>query len=184
MRDVISQIEDSLEQPFYFLSLFSALAVPDIAGALEAEDGRATGERYASWFDQWVRPQFGRKCMEDLPEDLRGQVPAIENPFSGEDCYRFRCSMLHQGRMAHPRSNFSRVFFVESGTTTNVFHYNVSNDALNIDLKLFCREMVVGAREWLDAVEGSSPYTENLDKFVRRHPNGLSPHFIGVPVIG
>jgi hypothetical protein len=35
VRDVISQLERSLDHPVYFLSLFAALAIPDIGGALD-----------------------------------------------------------------------------------------------------------------------------------------------------
>ncbi len=60
----------------------------------------------------------------------------------------------------------------------------ILNDALNIDVTLFCREIVAGAREWLDSVEGTERFKANYAKFVRHYPNGLAPYIVGVPVIG
>jgi hypothetical protein len=42
MRTLIDQIESSLGSGAYYLSLFGALAIPDIAGALSSEDGEAS----------------------------------------------------------------------------------------------------------------------------------------------
>jgi hypothetical protein len=60
---------------------------------------------------------------------------------------------------------------------------NIMGDALNIDVRLFCLEMVVSARQWLAGVAGTEPYETNLNAFVRRYPNGLPPYIGGVPVI-
>lgn len=183
MRDVISQLERSLDHPLYFLSLFAALAVPDIGGALDSEDGSASGDRYKSWYERWARPQFQKMARERLPVEIREHVE-LENPLTGDACYRFRCSLLHQGTTQHPKSPYSRIIFVEPGATTNTFHYNILNDALNIDVGLFCREMVAGARDWLTAVEGTERFKVNYGKFARRYPDGLAPYIVGVPVVG
>ena len=44
MRALVDQLEQSLASGQYFLSLFTALALPDIAAALDAPDGLATGQ--------------------------------------------------------------------------------------------------------------------------------------------
>jgi hypothetical protein len=66
LRDVIDQIEQSLQTRLYYLSLFAALAVPDIAGALEAPDGQANGDRYAAWYEQWARPRLREEAQKDF----------------------------------------------------------------------------------------------------------------------
>jgi len=71
VRDVISQLERSLDHPVYFLSLFAALAIPDIGGALDSEDGSASGERYKSWYEHWARPQF-QKMVSGRNQRTRG----------------------------------------------------------------------------------------------------------------
>lgn len=164
MKDFLNQIGKGLETDLYLLSLFSALAIPDICGAMSSEDGEANKEKYKEWFDKYVAPKYN-------------------NFLSGEDCYYFRCSLLHQGSSQHNKSNYKRVLFIEPSTTTNIFHNNIMNDALNIDVKIFCNDLIAGAGKWLEENENTDLYKKNYDKFMRRYPNGLPPYIVGVPVI-
>src|SRR5438132_8002722 len=132
MRELLQQIERATAAGnLYYVALLTALSVPDICGALESEDGEATRTKYIAWFDRWVASKYV----------VRG-APSL----TGEVCYYYRCSALHQGRAAHPRMGYSRVLFVEPGATTNVFHNNILGDALNIDLSHFVRDLLAGAR--------------------------------------
>lgn len=184
MRTLISQIENSVGSGAYYLSLFGALAIPDIAGALNSEDGGASGTKYAEWYEQWVRPRFAEVVRASVPEHARPYIKDVESPLTGDACYRFRCSLLHQGSSQHPKSPYSRIIFIEPGTTTTVVHYGQLNDALCIDLNLFCREVTSGARLWLHAAEKTGVYQQNYERFARRHAGGIAPYIGGVPVIG
>ncbi len=169
MRDFLQQILAALEGNLYYVSLFAALAIPDMCGAIGSEDGQATGAKYVEWFERYVGHKYSYAGQQFL---------------TGEDCYRFRCSLLHQGTSQHPKSRYSRVIFVEPSATTNIFHCNILNDALNIDVRIFCQDMVAGAMKWLDEVEGSGRFDTNRKKFMTRYPDGLAPYIGGVPVIG
>ncbi len=184
MRMLIDQIEGSLGSGAYYLSLFAALAIPDIAGALSSEDGKASGKKYIEWYETWVRPRFAEMVRASMPEHVRQVIPPIENPLSGDACYRFRCSLLHQGSSQHPASPYERIIFIEPGATTNVIHYSRISNALCIDLNLFCREVISGARLWLGSTEETEQFKKNYEKFARRHANGLAPYIRGVPVVG
>lgn len=164
MRNFLSQIKKGLDQNLYFLSLFSVLAIPDLCGAMTSENGEASAEKYKAWFDKYVAPKYS-------------------GFLNGENCYFFRCSLLHQGSSQHPGSSYKRVLFIEPSATTNVFHNNIMNDALNIDVKIFCNDIISGAEEWLGENEETELYKKNYDKFMRRYPNGLRPYIVGVPVI-
>jgi len=137
------------------------------------------------------RPRAGEILRRILPphmvqalSQIPGGIPGFESPLTGDACYRFRCSLLHQGSSQHPESPYERIIFVEPGTTTNVIHYSMSNNVLIIDVNMFCLEVIAGARLWLDANEDTERYQSNYANFARRHPNGLSPFVGGVPVIG
>lgn len=164
MRDLLDQIEQALRGNLYYVALFPTLAIPDMCAALESEDGIATRERYIAWFDEWVAGRYA-------------------GMLDGGDCYFFRCSLLHQGSSQNARSSYSRVLFIEPGASTNVLHCNVINDALNIDVRIFCMDMVAAAREWLNRVEGTVVFQRNYPRFMQRYPNGLAPYIRGVPVI-
>ena len=161
-----------------------ALTIPDIAGALDSDDGLATGQKYKDWFEEYIRPQFADVVRESMPPEMAQHIPAMNNPLTGDACYQFRCSLLHQGSTQHPQSPYSRIIFIEPGATTNVVHYGIMNDALCIDLKSFCKEMIRGAKQWLDSIEGSEQFERNYNLFVKRYPTGLPPYIVGVPVVG
>ena len=164
MDRLFQEITIAAENGLFYLALFGALALPDICGGMESANGRTNEKKYTAWFDAWV----GSKCQGML---------------TGEDCYGFRYSMLHQAR-AHPhRGLYSRVIFLEPNKRI-FMHLNVAEDVLNLDIPTFCRDMVEGARSWLPTVEGTPQFDANLSAFMTRHPNGIAPYIVGMPVIG
>lgn len=164
MRDYLEQLNVAKQANLYYLSLAGALMVPDMAAAMDAEDGRTKPERYAAWFDQHAASHF------------YGLI-------TGEDCYGLRCSMLHQGRLEPHKGSYSRVLFVEPNGSGNVLHCNVLNDALNIDVGVFVADIIASARAWLEHVERTELYGRNYGRTMQRYPAGLSPYIGGVPVI-
>lgn len=175
MKDLLDQIEIAAnDDRLYYLALSGALAIPDMCGALESKDGIATGAHYKTWFDSHVAPRH---------------VGHWDNkPFlTGQDCYNFRCSFLHQGRLQHTKGGYDRLFFLEPGTSGMTMHMNAfhmgGNSVLNIDVRQFCLEVVDSARTWLNGVVGTEPYQQNLTSFVTRYPNGFAPYVGGIPVI-
>lgn len=168
MRDLLNQIQEAVNGHAYYLALYASLTIPDICGAMESENGQATKSKYIAWFDKYVAPKYFACGQATL---------------TGEACYFYRCAVLHQGRAQHPKLGFSRILFVEPSATTNVFHNNVLNDALNIDVSIFCSDVLSGANEWLQAVEELPNYQKNFPLFMQRYPTGLSPYIVGVPVI-
>jgi hypothetical protein len=172
MHTLILQTRKALDCELYYLALFTALAIPDIAGALEANDGRANGKRYASWYEAWVRPRL---------RESRGR----ENPLTGEQCYGFRCAMLHQGRSQRVGDQYSHIMFVEPGHPNYRVHYCViGGKALLIQLDEFVSEVLRGCELWLEHVQSTEPFETNYAAFARLHPRGLSPYVVGVPVVG
>lgn len=184
MKLLIEQLENSLNSGNYFLSLFTALSFPDIAGAMDSENGQADSSKYKAWYEKWVRPRFVDNLMQSCPAHAREYIKNMENPLDGESCYFFRCSMLHQGRTVHPKNTFERIIFIEPRSTTNKFHYVLMNKALCIDLVDFCKEVIAGAKMWMESVEGTEQYKINYQNFAKRHETGLKPYIVGVPVIG
>jgi hypothetical protein len=78
MEEMIQQIRTAHASGLLFLSLSSTLALPDVCAALSSPDGETKRKRYENWYDEnVVPPQFA---------DL-----------TAEECYKFRCKVLHQG---------------------------------------------------------------------------------------
>lgn len=165
MRDFFDQVDAATNGGLYYIGLLGALAIPDLCGAMQADDGIATKPLYIGWFDDYVGAKY-------------------EGLLTGADCYDLRCGFLHQGRLHRAGSRYARVIFLEPGTSTNIFHKNVMDDVLNIDVRIFCNDMTEAARNWLRTAEDSDLYRQNIDNFLKRHPEGLAPYIVGVPVIG
>lgn len=170
MNNFFSQIKNALDADLYHLALFGALAVPDICGAISSEDGKATGQKYKNWFNKYV--------------SLKYLHPTRGQDITGEDCYRFRCSMLHQGTSHHVTGKYSRFIFVEH---PSVYMHCTLIEAdgliLAINTSVFCDDILGGAETWITEYQGTEVYKRNIAKFMRHYPEGLAPVF-GVPVIG
>lgn len=133
MDDFLDQISSGIKINLYYLALFASLSIPDICGALGSKNGKADRNKYIKWFNE--------------------NVGNPKNYFlTGEDCYYFRCSILHQGTTKHKNSSFERILFVEPFQNNNVFHNNILNNALNIDIQEFCNDLIVAAREWFKKI--------------------------------
>lgn len=163
MEELLEQIEQAVNSGSYMVGLYVALALPDICGALESNNGRATGNRYQAWFNKWVAPKY-------------------DGALTGEQCYAYRCGVLHQGRSKHEKLGYSRIFFLEPNPRFR-FHRNIMNDAYNLDLVTFCNDITSSVREWLASVQDNQNFIKNYEHFMKRHDNGLAPFVVGVPVI-
>ena len=64
-----------------------------------------------------------------------------------------------------------------------MFHNNVINDALNLDVRIFCHDVCDGAELWLASAEQTPEYQANYGRSMQRHADGLPPYIVGVPVI-
>ncbi|MCK0168421.1 hypothetical protein MWU52_12725 [Jannaschia sp. S6380] len=180
---LIDQLEKSIDSQYYFLALTTALSVPDISAAIGSDDGRATKKKYIAWYDDWVLPRFSINKRKRLQTVGIESPVDIKNPFTGAECYYYRCAMLHQARSTNAYSAFSRVLFVEPKSTSVWMHYNTINDALLIDLPSFCHEVTQGYRDWIAAVQENDNFRKNMASTMQRHREGLAPYIIGVPVI-
>lgn len=167
MEKLLEEIESAAASGLSFVALGMALALPDICGALEASNGRATGNRYANWVTRRLAPQA----------------------WTGEDLYHFRCSMIHQGSL-QPGFRIHRLIFVERklgqpivhAGRIDASHFGVS--ATIIDVPEFVGFMVAAVRLWLEEVQETEPFNRNFLRSVHRHPDGIHPFIAGCAVYG
>src|SRR5688572_6289739 len=89
----------------YWSLLHVTVCIPDICAALEADDGETTKFRYIQWADRYLR----------------------EPLLSGEELYRMRCKVLHQGRAAldQPGARYTGFSFAEPAITGEIDHLRV-----------------------------------------------------------
>ena len=165
MENLIKEIKSALSHDLYYIALSATLSLPDICGARESSDGIATKKKYINWFGNYFSREY-------------------EGYLNGEDCYYFRCSMLHQGSTLQPKSNYSRILFIDPRYEHILsVHRGKINDALLLNLRLFCNDMIEAVELWLRKKGKSENYRTNHDKFARVHPEGIRPYIKGIPVI-
>ncbi len=75
MDFILNQIERALDKNLHYLAVASALTLPDLCGALEAEDGIARPAHYKTWYDKWLAPKY--------------------DVITSQDLYMLRCGVLH-----------------------------------------------------------------------------------------
>jgi hypothetical protein len=165
METLTSEIMNCLLNKLWYAALVLTLMLPDVCGALESKNGKATRERYKAWFDAWVGKKY----------------PA--GTLNADEMYYLRCGVAHQGKFEHPAMQYERIFFtLRPGGM--FFHCNVFNNALNLDIPMFCKDMIDGVEAWLALKKTDENVQRNLANLVQFHPNGLSPYLPGVPAVG
>lgn len=162
MEQYIREIRVAVEGKAWLLALSGVLSLPDMCAAIESVDGRTDGAKYRRWIERWLGEKYPRLNPGEL--------------------WQLRCSFLHQGR-TYARS-YERIVFTGLDRRT-VFHNNVINNALNLDLPTFCNDMLEAVALWQAAAkdEDAETYNANLENVVRWYPAGLPPYIVGTPVL-
>ena len=163
MELILQEIDKAINAGFYYLSLAIALTLPDICAALGAQNGQTSKALFLNWYNQ----------------NLALKYPNI----TAEDFYSLRCGVIHQGRMGHPKMQYSRVLFTVPNANRNVFHNNIIDDALNLDICIFCKDVTGSVNEWFKQNQHDENIARNLDLMVQPRPLGLAPYMVGMPLI-
>lgn len=139
----LDEIDQAVDAGLSFAAILAALTIPDICGALCHTGGRASEKRYVDWYNDNARH--------------------ICRFFTGQDCYRLRCGIVHQGRALHPRLPFDRVAFTSvGGNHCNLIVVGKSR-YLNLGVDQFCKGLTTSARTWIDAHQNEDIVKRNLE---------------------
>src|SRR5262245_11080360 len=111
VRHLIESVRYSCLTANWYGALHGALTLPDIAAKIDGRPQKTNGARYASWFDDYVKPKY----TASFAITKGGQKHVFLN---GNDCYALRCAYLHEGDFditAHSaRDILERFVFVAS----------------------------------------------------------------------
>lgn len=173
MEEILKQIKLGLDHNLYLLSLYSALTLPDICGAIDSADGEASGKKYREWYEKYIGPNYHH-------------IDSIE-------CYNLRCKVLHQGKTESKKASdyYSFIAFAEpvpkeqGKISINIGKSEIDGIAgpKSIDVIEFILAIVAGVEEWMSVSNGSEPYNTNVSKIINRHPEGLPNLIQGVSYI-
>lgn len=152
------------EAGLYYPALMMALVFPDICASLSAENGRTSGSKYRAWLVEHAAQ----------PKDEAALL------------YGFRCSMLHQGSAFPDRGDFPLAFIEPTPGASQLHNLStvVGDSRIGwLSVPLFVEEIATAVENWVHSYESSETVMRNMERFVRRRPEGLPPHVVGAPVI-
>lgn len=164
MESLTDEIKNALRAKLWYAALVLTLTLPDVCAALETVDGRSTPERYKAWYNAWLKKKY-------------------DGLVSADDLYFLRCGVAHQAKFKHAAMQYKRIFF-SLRPNGQFFHKNVLDEALNLDLMWFCKDVVESAEEWFFQKKADYCVQANLTNLVQFHPHGVLPYLPDVPAVG
>lgn len=157
MEDYIRQLRATYRCGLYYFTLFGTLALIDFCAALNSPAGQTTGALFKEWFDKY------------LPEYCTSAFGSATS-FSADECYKFRCRMLHQFRAEIDAESMDRS--VKSGkiafcTGTNKVHKCNSGGIYYLDIETFMEDVISGVERWTNDVRNVPHVETNRNKIVK-----------------
>ncbi|NVM77885.1 hypothetical protein FHW83_003708 [Duganella sp. SG902] len=172
MELIIQSIERSLSAKAWHCSLMAALALPDICARIDNGASKTSGKLlYATWFEEYIGPRYkslSPKIDLNAPVEQRVKFPLEmeENVFlSGKDCYSLRCAVLHEASDDTGKNKPEKItkFQFVGSESGAVIHCNRAQSMLQLDVHIFCTDIIAGVRKWLKSIEGSKEKTDEVD---------------------
>lgn len=165
MKRLIEAVENSLKSQNWYGALFIALSLPDICGKMETPD-KFSGERYINWFDRYLLDKYSSEVGANR----------IKHTFlNGSDCYALRCALLHEGvgdisaqKAQSVLARFHFVFPPQGG----MIHCNQFNDALQLQVDIFCKDVCEGITAWLKDINENKEIQGRLENVLKIYPPG------------
>lgn len=163
MKRFTESVRLSLQNRNWYSALTLALTLPDVCGRLESPDSYSK-DRYRNWFNRWMQQHYKHEVGPD-----REEVTFL----SGGDCYALRCSYLHEGgadiRHQKARDALSNFHFITPLPLGGMIHCNMVNDALQLQVDIFCQQMADAADEWFESVKSDDVIRQRLESLLVIH---------------
>src|SRR5437868_5631970 len=161
MQYLIDSVESALRTENWYAALTLALTLPDIAGKIDYPTF-GSNKRYAAWFEKYCGDRYKVEVGQET----------VEHFFflNGNDCYALRCSFLHEGKseILHQRArNVLEDFEFIVPPRGGLIHNNRKEDTLQLQVDIFCRDILDGIRQWLADINNDTQKQSELNTFLR-----------------
>tara|TARA_R110002033_G_scaffold105115_1_gene152476 strand:+ start:265 stop:777 length:513 start_codon:yes stop_codon:yes gene_type:complete len=169
MEELIKELKMAIENKLYFISMNTALLIPDICSALQSSNGQTTGKKYANWFNEYLGEKYNDILL-------------------GSDIWKLRCASLHQGKYNSEFDSFDKIIFQPSGNM--VMHRfrmtdigGIKGTAILLNIEIFITDIMTAYEEWILNMKENPFYEKNLKQSFKYNPLGVSPYVVGTPII-
>lgn len=165
MQQFIDSIRQSLKNENWLAALFISLALPDICRSAERPNIKI-GET-GKWYKDWVTRYFEQKYIDG---------PREETKFYAQDCWLFRCSCIHSGLNVESQKRMMHFVFTPPGPDGRFAHKCFLGDKLQLQIDIFCNDMIESVEKWLSDVEGDKEIQERINNLIKISLHTLKPY--------
>lgn len=163
ISDLNHSITRSLATENWYAALSLALTMPDLCSY--AENGtKVNGKIYAAWFDKWIGHKYIRAGRKVVPDHIF---------LVGSDAYALRCAFLHQGQddiSAQSARQALNSFRFQAPSPGNYVHCNQVGDCLQLQVDIFCQDIVEGVQNWSAAHEHNCSVNQRANALLHIYP--------------
>lgn len=163
MERFVEAIRNAIKQKNWYAALFMALTLPDICGRLE-NPKNGSEARYVAWWKKYLEKKYTN------PPNRFRQVAQVN--LSGGDVYALRCALLHEGQddilNQRARVALSKFHFI-TPPANGVIHGNYTNNAMQLQVDIFCNDICEGVLRWLEDTKGNETVKAGLDAIITIH---------------
>ena len=159
MDEIINSLETAVSNKNWYGALFIALSLPDICGKIDALY-KGSGARYASWFEQYIQSKYTH--VNEYKNETTISL-------SGNDCYALKCAYLHEGvgditnqRAREAVDNFHFIAPINN----MIIHCNKMNNKLQLQVDIFCTDIIDGTKLWLSEIEKGDPRSSKIQNLL------------------
>lgn len=165
MEDILDAIRKAIKDKNWYGALFISLTLPDICGKIE-DPNLSSEKRYKDWFNRYISAKYiysGRTFL------------------SSNDCYAFRCALLHEGsdNIAGQKSRriLEQFLFMTSGPHCNYMRDNYVNcqrvkTSLQLRVDKFCEDICESVEQWLKDVSTDTAITNRNHETIKIYEPG------------
>lgn len=156
---LIDQMRRCIIADLWFPALVTALTLPDICGAIESDNGKATGAKTKSW--------------------MRRHLPTAQgNEEAAKLIWELRCSLLHQAsmRVTNPRAV---AFFVPRPDHIELHNVAVEFEDgetyILLSVPEFVEEIATTVEQWISSVRSTRRFATNVANCAHLRTDDLGP---------
>lgn len=157
MEEYIKQLKATYENELYYFSLIGCMTLIDTCAALNSTTGKTNKTLFKKWYEDYL-PQYLQRNLNE----------AIS--FSADECYKFRCRLLHQGRteidadsMNYSLKSGKIAFRIGAGT----FHCCNFEGTFYLDIKMFMDDVISGVLKWIEDTKTDNNVILNKSRMIK-----------------
>jgi len=159
MKHLLAALESALHAGNHYAALAIALTLPDICGWIE-DPKQPSKQRCIAWFEKYMQATYMRPATN---------WSAAHNFLGGPDFYALRCAYLHEGRDEIADQSAQQVLekfqFIVPPNGWEV-HCNQSNNTLQLQVDIFCREVAQGTSAFLVDIASNADAIQRMERLL------------------